>query len=119
MSPDADKPATTAYDDTHSMAQVHGIDLHHVLEGDAKKQTLVLVNIASHNLTCWEVVLAPLLEPFQVLRFDLRGTGKSSWGDKAQFNFAHYADDLAGLMQHLGIKSAFVVGIAYGARTGA
>ena len=61
MSPNADKPATTAYDDTHSMAQVHGIDLHHVLEGDAKKQTLVLVNIASHNLTCWEVVLAPLL----------------------------------------------------------
>ena len=61
MSPNADKPATTAYDDTHSMAQVHGIDLLHVLEGNAKKQTLVLVNIASHNLTCWEVVLAPLL----------------------------------------------------------
>ena len=77
MSPDTDKLATTAYDVTHSMAQVHGIYLHHVLEGDAKKHTLVLVNMASHNLTCWEVVLAPLLEHFQLLRFDLRGTGKS------------------------------------------
>lgn len=119
MNPDANKPGTTAYDVTRNMARVHGIDLHHVLEGDAKKPTLVLVNMASHNLTCWEVVLAPLLEHFQVLRFDLRGTGKSGWGDKAQFNFAQYADDLAGLMRHLGIKSAFVVGVAYGARTAA
>ena len=64
MSPDADKPATTAYDVTQSMAQVYGIDLHHVLEGDAQKQTLMLVNMAIQNLTCWEVVLAPLLEDF-------------------------------------------------------
>ena len=119
MSQDMNRPTTTAYDITHDLVRINGIDLHHVLEGDAKAPTLVLINMASHNLTCWEVVLEPLLKHFNVLRFDLRGTGKSGWGDEAQFNFAQYADDLAGLMGHLGIQSAFVVGVAYGARTAA
>ena len=113
------RPSTTAYDITHDLVRINGIDLHHVFEGDAQAPTLVLINMASHNLTCWEVVLEPLLKHFNVLRFDLRGTGKSGWGDAEQFNFAQYADDLAGLMRHLGIKSAFVVGVAYGARTAA
>lgn len=75
------RPTTTAYDITHAMARINGIDLHYVLEGDTKAPTLVLINMASHNLTCWEVVLEPLLKRFNVMRFDLRGTGKSGWGD--------------------------------------
>ena len=55
------RPTTTAYDITHAMARINGIDLHYVLEGDTKAPTLVLINMASHNLTCWEVVLGPLL----------------------------------------------------------
>ena len=90
------RPTMTAYDITHDLVRINGIDLHHFLEGDAKAPTLVLINMASHNLTCWEVVLEQLLKHFNVLRFDLRGTGKSGWGDEAQFNFAQYADDLAG-----------------------
>ena len=31
-------------------------------------------------------MLGPLLKHFNVLRFDLRDTGKSGWGDEAQFN---------------------------------
>ena len=49
MSQDANKSASTAYDVTRSMTRVHGIDLHHVLEGDTKRPTLVLINMASHN----------------------------------------------------------------------
>ena len=77
MSQEINGPTTTAYDITHAMAPINGIDLHNVLEGDSKAPTLVLVNMASHNLTCWEVVLGPLLKHFNVLRFDLHGTGKS------------------------------------------
>lgn len=110
---------TSPYDQRQNMAQVNGIDLHYVLEGESNKPVLVLINMASHNLTCWEIVLQPLLERYQVLRFDLRGTGRSGWGDEAQFNFAQYADDLAGLLKHLNIQKAFVLGVAYGARTAA
>ena len=75
--------------------------------------------MASHNLTCWEIVLEPLLDHYQVLRFDIRGTGKSGWGDEAQFNFSQYADDLAELVRRLRLNKVFVVGVAYGARTAA
>lgn len=109
----------TPFDHVHSVAEINGVSLHYVLEGDAGKPTLVLVNMASHNLTCWEVVLPNLAQHFQILRFDLRGTGKSGWGDDAAFNFAQYADDLAGLLDHLKLDTAFVVGVAYGARTAA
>lgn len=109
----------TPYDQLGSMAQVNGIGLHYVLEGEPNKPVLVLINMASHNLTCWEIVLQPLLASYQVLRFDLRGTGRSSWDDEEHFNFAQYADDLAALLQHLTIRKAFVLGVAYGARTAA
>ncbi|MBK81994.1 MAG: 3-oxoadipate enol-lactone hydrolase [Gammaproteobacteria bacterium] len=98
---------------------VDGVSIHYALDGDAAAPTLALVNPASHNLTCWEVVLDGLLRDFQVLRFDIRGTGKSGWGRDDDFTFARYADDLAGLMDVLGIDRAFVLGVAYGARTAA
>ena len=95
---------TTPYDQQQSMARINDIDLHYALEGEPDKPVLALINMASHNLTCWEIVLQSLLERYQVLRFDLRGTGRSGWGDEAQFNFAQYADDLAGLLKHLNIQ---------------
>ena len=110
---------TTPYDQQQSMARINDIDLHYALEGEPDKPVLALINMASHNLTCWEIVLQSLLERYQVLRFDLRGTGRSGWGDEAQFSFAQYADDLAGLLKHLNIQKAFVLGVAYGARTAA
>jgi 3-oxoadipate enol-lactonase len=110
---------STPFDQVQNFAMINGVSLHYALEGDASKPTLVLINMASHNLTCWEIVLADLAKHFQILRFDLRGTGKSGWGDDEAFNFSQYADDLAGLLDHLDLGRVFVVGVAYGARTAA
>ncbi|MGI9327600.1 MAG: alpha/beta fold hydrolase [Pseudomonadales bacterium] len=107
------------YDQSNDYVTVNSIRLHYALEGDEKNPVLVLVNMASHNLTCWEPVLDGLLQQFRVLRFDIRGTGKSGWGADEEFTFSQYADDLAALMQALSITQAFVVGVAYGARTAA
>jgi len=107
------------YELASDFISVDGIDFHYALDGDPDKPTLALVNPASHNLTCWEPVLDGLLETYQVLRFDIRGTGKSGWGSDDDFTFSRYADDLAGIMNALGIPKAFVLGVAYGARTAA
>lgn len=107
------------YDLANRFITVEGIDFHYALDGEAGKPVLALVNPASHNLTCWEVVLEQLRERFRVLRFDIRGTGKSGWGAPEDFTFSRYADDLAGIMDQLGIDRAFVLGVAYGARTAA
>jgi 3-oxoadipate enol-lactonase len=107
------------YELMNDFVTVNGIQFHYALDGDPDKPVLALVNPASNNLTCWEVVLDGLLEEFRVLRFDIRGTGKSGWGDDEEFTFSQYADDLAGIMDALAIERAFVVGVAYGARTAA
>jgi 3-oxoadipate enol-lactonase len=111
--------AKEPYELANDFISIDGIDFHYALDGDSEKPVLALVNPASHNLTCWEPVLDGLLEKFQVLRFDIRGTGKSSWGDEDAFTFSQYADDLAGIMEALEIPKAFVLGVAYGARTAA
>ncbi len=107
------------YEDSCNFVEANGIRFHYALDGDASRPVLALVNMASANLTTWEPVMDDLLRLFQVLRFDIRGTGKSGWGGDDEFTFSHYADDLAAIMDALGIPEAFVLGVAYGARTAA
>lgn len=107
------------YEQSNTFITVNNVKFHYALEGDAKKPLLALVNMASHNLTCWEQVLDNLLDHYQVLRFDIRGTGKSGWDADENFTFSQYADDLADIMNALNLPKAFVLGVAYGARTAA
>lgn len=107
------------YDRSQQFLTANGLQFHYALDGEKTNPALALVNLASHNLTCWEPVLDGLLKKFRVLRFDIRGTGKSDWGADGEFTFAQYADDLAAIMEALDIPSAFVLGVAYGARTAA
>lgn len=107
------------YDLSDRFVTANGVPFHIAVDGDPSAPTLALINMASHNLTCWEPVLPGLLEHFQTLRFDIRGTGKSGWGPDDAFTFPQYADDLAAIMDAVEISKAFVVGVAYGARTAA
>ncbi len=107
------------YDESQSFVEVGGIHFHYALDGDPSMPVLALVNMASANLTTWEPVMDALLENFQILRFDIRGTGKSGWGNDDEFTFSHYADDLAAILDALELPRAFVLGVAYGARTAA
>ena len=108
-----------SYEARNRFIRVDGIEFHYALAGDPAKPVLALVNPASNNLTCWAPVLDGLLKTYRVLRFDIRGTGKSGWGTDQEFTFSRYADDLAGIMDALDIDKAFVLGVAYGARTAA
>lgn len=107
------------WDESQKFVEAGGIRFHYALDGDASRPVLALVNMASANLTTWEPVMDDLLQHFRILRFDIRGTGKSGWGGDEEFSFSHYADDLAAIMDALGIPKAFVLGVAYGARTAA
>ena len=104
---------------SNAFLAANGIRFHYSLDGEADKPVLALVNPASHNLTCWEPVFERLLEQFRILRFDIRGTGKSGWGGDDEFTFSQYADDLLAIMDALGIEKVFCLGVAYGARTAA
>lgn len=50
---------------------------------------------------------------FRVTRYDLRGHGKSSAPDTG-YSYAHFADDLKGLIKHLDLKDFHLVGLSMG-----
>jgi len=107
------------FEESNQFIEANGVRFHYSLDGDRANPVLALVNMASANLTTWEPVMDDLLKKFNILRFDIRGTGKSGWGNDDEFTFSQYADDLAAIMDALEIPSAFVLGVAYGARTAA
>jgi pimeloyl-ACP methyl ester carboxylesterase len=108
-----------SYQQSNKTVIANGVEFHYALDGETSNPVLALVNMASVNLTAWEPVLTNLLKSYRILRFDIRGTGKSAWGKNDEFTFSQYADDLAAIMDVLQIPKAFVLGVAYGARTAA
>jgi pimeloyl-ACP methyl ester carboxylesterase len=112
-------PMCLSYQQSNKTVTANGVEFHYALDGEVSKPVLALVNMASTNLTAWEPVLTNLLKSYRILRFDIRGTGKSIGGKDYEFTFSQYADDLAAIMDVLLIPKAFVLGVAYGARTAA
>ena len=55
----------------------------------------------------------PLPKAFDILSYDQRGLGQSSKPDMA-YTMADYADDAARLMDHVGWRSAKVIGVSFG-----
>ena len=71
-----------SYQQSNKTVTANGVVFHYSLDGEISNPILALVNMASVNLTAWEPVLPTLLESYRILRFDIRGTGKSGWGEK-------------------------------------
>jgi pimeloyl-ACP methyl ester carboxylesterase len=58
---------------------------------------------------------APLTAHAQVVYVDLRGHGRSAWGDPAQWTFEDCADDIRALCDSLSIERPIVLGHSMGA----
>ena len=65
------------------------------------------------DLRMWESQAAALADHFLVIRYDMRGYGRSSLPTADSYS---HADDLAALLGHLGVESAHVVGLSAGGR---
>jgi pimeloyl-ACP methyl ester carboxylesterase len=94
-------------------AAVNGIDLHYAAEG--RGPVLVLV----HGLACgrrmWFHQTRALRDRFTVVTYDQRGHGLSSAPHSAAaYSPAHLARDLAGLVDHLGVRRCHLVGFSMG-----
>jgi pimeloyl-ACP methyl ester carboxylesterase len=93
---------------------VNGTVLRYELSGSGKT-TLVLVHEMGGTLDSWDQVLPALNHARQVLRYDTRGAGLSEKID-GKVTFDHMADDLAALLDAIGITDKIaIVGAAVGA----
>lgn len=90
------------------IAEVNGARLAHDVTGDGP--TIVLIHAGIADRRMWDDQIPAFSRNHRVLRYDLRGYGES---DIPPEPFAH-PDDLAGLMRHLRIQQAHILGISQG-----
>ena len=93
----------------------NGIEIEYEEDGDPSNPVLVLVNGLGGQLIGWRPELVPAFveRGFRVVRFDNRDVGLSTWVDEP-YLLDDMADDLAGLLDALGIESAHLVGVSMG-----
>jgi 3-oxoadipate enol-lactonase len=93
-------------------ATVNGITLNYVLEKNLGKPTVVFINSLGSDYRIWEKML-PHFSDYQTLRYDKRGHGLSD-APPAPYSMTDHAKDLCGLLEHLTIDKAILVGISVG-----
>ncbi|TFW32892.1 3-oxoadipate enol-lactonase [Massilia horti] len=98
-------------------AQINGIRLHYVTEGDSSKPCIVFSNSLGTDLRMWDSQAAALAEDFFVVRYDTRGHGQSLPAS-GLITIADLGRDVVALLDHLGIEGAHFCGISMGGITG-
>jgi 3-oxoadipate enol-lactonase/4-carboxymuconolactone decarboxylase len=94
----------------------NGTQLFYDLTGPQGAPVVVFSNSLGTTLEMWDVQVRALASRYRCLRYDTRGHGRSPVVD-APFSIDDLADDLAGLLDALGIEKAHVVGLSLGGMT--
>ena len=89
-------------------AKVNGTGLYYEITGEG--EVLVLLHSGFTDLRLWDEQFNFLGKYFKVIRYDIRGFGKSG---KPSEPFSHY-EDLKGLFDYLNIKKAHLMGVSTG-----
>jgi len=95
---------------------VTAVDVHHVVEGPDDAPALVLVNSLGSTLAMWEPQIEDLAAQFRVVRFDLRGHGRSPV-PPGPYALDDLGGDVVALLDRLGIARAHVAGVSLGGMT--
>lgn len=81
--------------------------------GDGDREAVVLLNGLAMHTRAWYPFLDDLRPQHDVLLYDYLGQGQSSSPDEP-YSIPGFADDLAAILDHLGIARVHVMGISYG-----
>jgi pimeloyl-ACP methyl ester carboxylesterase len=95
-----------------SVARVNGVELYYEMSGSGEPLVLVHGSWGDHHN--WDAVVSPFADAFQVLSYDRRGHSDSE-RPAGQGSVFEDADDLAALIDELGIAPAHVAGNSFGA----
>jgi len=90
---------------------INGIEIAYIRKGSGKP--LVLVHGYPLDHTIWNEILPLLESDFDVILPDLRGFGQSTTVE-SQYTIADMAEDVAGLLDQLGIEKSAIVGHSMG-----
>jgi 3-oxoadipate enol-lactonase len=90
--------------------------LNYSIEGPEDAPVVTLSNSLSTDLSMWDEQAPLLAHQYRLLRYDTRGHGNSEV-TTAPYSMEQLADDIAGLLDSLGIKKTQFVGLSLGGMT--
>lgn len=104
-----------AHSDRSKFANIDGVRVHYQAFGDAANPAVVLIHGYIASTYVWKTT-APLLADagFYVIALDLIGFGFSDKPARFDYSIQSQAEIVRGLMRHLDIDSATLVGSSYG-----
>lgn len=94
-------------------AQVNGIRMHYSVEGPLDAPWVTFVTGIANDVTMWEGQVRALAGTYRVLRYDLRGQGKSE-ATPGAYSIDSLGGDLVALWDVLKISQTHLVGLGLG-----
>ena len=94
--------------------EVSGLRLHYLDYGSPEKPPLVCLHGLSGNAHNFDYLAAHLAPDWHVMALDVRGRGDSAWGPPGDYNQQVYVNDLAGMLEALGIPRVTLIGTSMG-----
>lgn len=95
-------------------APVNGVCLYYEEFGEGEPLILIMGQGSDHR--GWDVVRDDFAARHRVIVFDHRGTGQSDKPREPAYSTRAFAQDVIGLLDHLGIERAHAYGISMGGR---
>ncbi len=95
-------------------AQVNGVSLHYqVISAADDKPTIVFSNSLATDFRIWRDVIVRLVGECSIVTYDKRGHGLSD-STPAPYKLDDHVNDLAALLDHLGVSNAIICGLSVG-----
>jgi len=89
-------------------------DIAYEVSGNTNGPKMVLIHGLFMNSDCWKFQLEEFEKNFHILRFDLRGHGRTT-KPKKRFTIRNYVDDMSALINHLGwTNDLYLIGHSLG-----
>jgi len=94
--------------------EVKGLRLHYLDFGGDGRPWLVCVHGLSGNAHNFDQIAASLSRRYHLLSVDVRGRGDSAWGPPTEYLPKYYVEDLAAILERVGIARTTLVGTSMG-----
>lgn len=84
-----------------------------LFDSGGDKPVMILLHALGLDWRMWSRVIPQLTPHFRVIAYDLRGLGGAAFAPQVR-DLAHFAQDVADLMDRLALSSAHIVGLSLG-----
>lgn len=98
-------------------ATVNGVALNYEISGTAGKPWITFAHALCNNLTLWDDQAALLADEYRILRYDLRGLGRSE-APPGPYSFPMLMADAVALLDHVGVARTHWCGLSIGGMMG-